>query len=152
MSWSDEDLEFMRQAIDEASAALDSGEVPVGAVLVYEKRIIGRSGNRTLKDTDPTGHAEVAAIREAASAIGNHRLGGATLYVTLEPCPMCVGAISQARLQRVVFGAYDEKAGSLGSAIDLSDSPALNHRFEVNGGVLQDECKAQLTQFFQERR
>ena len=152
MGWSETDLGFMRAAMDEASKAHELGEVPVGAVVVYEGGIAGRGSNRNLTDHDPSAHAEIVAIREAARVVGNHRLNGATLYVTLEPCPMCAAAISQARIQRVVFGAYDDKAGAYGSSIDMTDSPALNHRSEINGGVLADEISAVLQSFFESRR
>jgi len=151
-NWADEDRERMRVAIAEGQAAAATGEVPVGAVVIAGGRIVGRGHNRTVAAADPSGHAEIVALREAASAIGNHRLVGATLYVTLEPCVMCVGAIAQARLGRVVFGAYDEKAGALGSVEDLSESRALNHRFEVNGGLLRDDCAELLRVFFAARR
>ena len=150
--WSDSDLSFMQEALAEARVAAEADEVPVGAVVVYGGGIIARAMNRSVSDCDPTAHAEIVALRAAAQAIGNHRLQGATLYVTLEPCPMCVGAITQARIERLVFGAYDEKAGSLGSAIDLTESPALNHRFEINGGVLRGDCEAVLQAFFEQRR
>ena len=150
--WDPQDVGFMRAALSEASKAADAGEVPVGAVVVSGNEIIAASHNRTIADSDPSGHAEVLALRAAASAIGNHRLAGATLYVTLEPCVMCVGAIAQARVGRVVFGAYDLKAGALGSVEDLSDSRALNHRFEVNGGLLADESGELLKAFFESRR
>ena len=150
--WAEEDRERMIAAIVEAEAAAAAGEVPVGALVVAGGRIVGRGQNRTIAATDPSGHAEIVALRDAAAAIGNHRLIGATLYVTLEPCVMCVGAIAQARIGRVVFGAYDEKAGALGSVEDLSDSRALNHRFEVNGGLLADECGTLLRDFFDDRR
>jgi tRNA(adenine34) deaminase len=142
----------MREAIDEARIAGRAGEVPVGAVVVVGGEIIARGVNCTLSDCDPSAHAEVVAIRAAAAETGNPRLAGATLYVTLEPCPMCMGALVQARIDRLVFGAYDPKAGAAGSAIDLTDSPAFNHRFEVNGGVLADECGGLLKRFFEPRR
>jgi tRNA(adenine34) deaminase len=142
----------MREAIDEAKVAGQAGEVPVGAVILIDGEIVARGINRTLSDNDPSAHAEIVAIRAAAAETGNPRLAGATLYVTLEPCPMCMGALVQARIDRLVFGAYDPKAGAAGSAIDLTDSPAFNHRFEVNGGVLADECAAVLKRFFESRR
>ena len=151
-AWSDVDLGHMQTAISEARIAAQAGEVPVGAVVVIDGEIVARGINRTLSDTDPSAHAEVVALRAAAREIGNHRLDGATLYVTLEPCAMCIGAIVQARIDRLVFGAYDPKAGAAGSVIDLVDSPALNHRFEVNGGVLADECGEVLKSFFASRR
>jgi len=142
----------MRTALEQAGLAAQSGEVPVGAVVVLDGDVIAIGHNRTIGDCDPSGHAEVVALRAAARALNNHRLPEATLYVTLEPCVMCVGAIAQARVGRVVFGAYDPKAGALGSATDLSESNALNHRFEINGGLLAEESGALLKSFFQSRR
>jgi len=150
--WDPQDVEFMRIALAEASKAAAAGEVPVGAVVVSGNELIAAAHNRSITDSDPSGHAEVLALRAAAEAVGNHRLAGATLYVTLEPCVMCVGAAAQARVGRVVFGAYDRKAGALGSVEDLSDSRALNHRFEVNGGLLSGESSALLRTFFEARR
>lgn len=150
--WSQGDTEAMQAALTEAAAASAQGEVPVGAVVVAGGEIVAAAHNKTIAATDPAGHAELLALRCAAAAVGNHRLTGATLYVTLEPCVMCVGAIAQARIARVVFGAYDPKAGALGSAEDLSESRALNHRFEVNGGLLADESGELLKAFFAERR
>ena len=146
------DETFMQAALDEARAAKAAGEIPVGAVVVVGGEIVARGQNRSIRDNDPSGHAEIVALRAAAQAESNYRLGGATLYVTLEPCAMCVGAVVQARLTRVVFGAYDPKAGALGSAIDLSDSRAFNHRYEILGGVLADDCGALLRDFFEQRR
>ena len=151
-AWSDIDTSFMQKALALASAAADFGEVPVGAIVVQDDEIIGSGFNRTITDHDPSAHAEVVALREAARAMGNHRLTEATLYVTLEPCPMCVGAMSQARVSRLVFGAYDEKAGACGSALDLADTDALNHKMEVNGGLLKRECGVVLREFFESRR
>ena len=128
------------------------GEVPVGAVVVTGNEVVAAGHNRSISDSDPSGHAEVLALRSAAESIGNHRLAGATLYVTLEPCVMCVGAAAQARVDRIVFGAYDRKAGALGSVEDLSGSRALNHRFEVNGGLLAEESSVLLRAFFEARR
>jgi len=150
--WLQQDLAGMRAALAEAKRAQTAGEVPVGAVVMSGGEMIGSGYNRSISDTDPSAHAEVIALRVAATAAGNHRLPEATLYVTLEPCVMCVGAIAQARVARVVFGAYDKKAGALGSVLDLGDSRALNHRFEINGGLLADECGALLKAFFEERR
>lgn len=152
MSWSVFDENSMRAALTEAAVAAAAGEVPVGAVVVVDGEIVATAHNATITEQDPSGHAEILAMREAARRIGNHRLNNATLYVTLEPCVMCVGAIAQGRIARVVFGAYDRKAGALGSVEDLADSRALNHRFEVNGGLLADECGAQLQAFFNARR
>jgi len=151
-AWSDSDLGHMRAAISEAKIAAQAGEVPVGAVVVVDDEIIARSINRTISDTDPSAHAEVVALRAAAHALENYRLNNGTLYVTLEPCTMCMGALVQARIGRLVFGAYDPKAGAAGSAIDLTDSPAFNHSFEINGGVLADECGEVLKAFFAGRR
>jgi len=152
VSWAESDVALMQAALAEASKAGDAGEVPVGAVVVLDDEIIGTGNNNTISNHDPSGHAEIVALRAAANAQGNHRLPGATLYVTLEPCAMCMGAISQARISRVVFGAYDPKFGAAGSVIDFSDSKALNHRFEINGGVLADECGTLLKTFFEVRR
>jgi tRNA(adenine34) deaminase len=152
MTWSGKDVAGMRAALDQAMLAASAQEVPVGAVVVVNGEIVGAGHNCSVSDADPSGHAEIVALREACSAVSNYRLSGATLYVTLEPCVMCVGAIVQARVGRVVFGAYDDKAGALGTATDLSDSKALNHRFEVNGGLLAEECAALLKDFFAPRR
>lgn len=149
---SEADTAFMRAALGEAGDAANAGEVPVGAVLVRGGEILARGQNFTIRNSDPSGHAEIIALRRAGDAVGNHRLTDTTLYVTLEPCAMCVGAIAQARLGRVVFGAYDPKAGALGSVADLGDSPLLNHRFEVQGGLLADECGEVLRDFFAARR
>lgn len=152
MSYSEQDTVCMQAALSQARIADDAGEIPVGAVVVVEGTIVAAAHNRSITDSDPSGHAEIVALRAAAAAVGNHRLPAATLYVTLEPCVMCVGAIAQARIARVVFGAYDRKAGALGTATDLSDSKALNHRFEINGGLLAEECGALLKEFFAARR
>ena len=152
VGWPETDLCNMRAALAEAEAASGAGEVPVGAVVVAGGEIIARGYNRSETDSDPSAHAEIVALREAGHRAGNHRLTGATLYVTLEPCAMCMGALVQARIERLVFGAYDPKAGAAGSAIDLSDSPSFNHRFEINGGVLAEECGALLEAFFESRR
>ena len=150
--WSETDLNCMRSALAEAKAAAEAGEVPVGAVVVAGGEIVARGHNRSETDRDPSAHAEIVALRAAAQDLGNYRLTGATLYVTLEPCAMCMGALVQARIERLVFGAYDPKAGAAGSAIDLSDSPSFNHRFEINGGVLAEECGAVLKTFFESKR
>jgi len=142
----------MQAAIQQAEAAEAAGEIPVGAVVTVGGEIIGIGHNRSVTDRDPSGHAEIVALRNAAIASDNYRLTNATLYVTLEPCAMCVGALVQARIARVIFGAYDPKAGAMGSAIDLSDSKSFNHRFEVMGGVLAEECGAILRRFFEARR
>jgi len=150
--WSEQDIEFMRAALADAAVASAVGEVPVGAAIVADGEIVAVGQNNSISAADPTGHAEIVALRLAAQRLGNHRMPEATLYVTLEPCVMCVGAIAQARVGRVVFGAYDKKAGALGSVEDLSDSRALNHRFEVNGGLLADDCGELLRAFFESRR
>ena len=150
--WAQQDIDCMRAALGEAAKAASEGEVPVGAVVVVAGEIVATGHNRTVSDSDPSGHAEILALRAAADESGNHRIVNATLFVTLEPCVMCVGAIAQARVGRVVFGAYDKKAGALGSVEDLSDSRALNHRFEVNGGLLAEEAGALLRSFFESRR
>lgn len=142
----------MQQALREAADAGAAGEIPVGAVVTIGADVIATGQNRNIRDADPSAHAEIVVLRTACRAGGNHRLTGATLYVTLEPCAMCVGAIVQARVSRVVFGAYDPKAGAAGSAIDLTDSPAFNHRFEIQGGVLADECGGILKDFFRNKR
>ena len=152
MSWSAEDEQFMRAALAEAKVAGQAGEVPVGAVVVRNGEIIGRGLNRPVQDCDPTAHAEIVAIRAAAASEKNYRLNDTTLYVTLEPCPMCVGAMLHARIGRLVFGAYDPKAGAAGSVLDLSDDRRLNHRLEVNGGLLEDKCSELLQKFFAARR
>ena len=150
--WSQQDIDGMRAALAEAEKAAGEGEVPVGAVVVVNGEIVATGHNCSIATSDPSAHAEVAALRRAGSDLGNYRLPDATLYVTMEPCVMCTGAIVQARLNRVVFGAYDKKAGALGSVEDLSDSRALNHRFEINGGLLADECSELLRAFFAARR
>jgi len=152
LSHMDADLEFMRQAIDEARSAGASGEVPIGAILVQEARIIARSGNRTIRDCDPTAHAEMVVLREAARAIGNYRLTSTTLYVTAEPCSMCAGAMIQARIPRVVYGCDDPKGGAVRSCFELLSHPRLNHRVEVVSGLLAAECSALLQSFFAARR
>ncbi len=147
-----EDARWMREALAEARRALDAGEVPVGALVVRDGAVIGRGRNSPVGQQDPTAHAEVLALREAARKVGNYRLPGATLYATMEPCPMCCGAALQARVTRVVFGAADPKAGAAVSLYRLLEDPRLNHRAEVLGGVLADECGALLRRFFESRR
>ena len=147
-----EDVALMREALAAARDALAAGEVPVGAVVARGAQVLARAGNRTRRDQDPTAHAESLAIRAAAAASGDWRLTGCTLYVTLEPCAMCAGAVVLGRVSRVVFGAWDPKAGMAGSVGDLLRHPKLNHRPEVQGGVLEEECGAVLSEFFRERR
>ena len=139
-------------ALEEAQAAALAGEVPVGAVVVLDDRVVARAGNRTIADCDPTAHAEIVALRAAAKQLGNYRLGGATLYVTLEPCTMCAGAIVQARLARLVYGCDDPKGGAVRSCFAALDHPMLNHRVEVTRGVLADQCAATIQAFFAARR
>ena len=146
------DEEFMRAALDLASEAEAAGEVPVGAVVVIEGRIVGRGYNSPVSQQDPTAHAEVLAIRQAAKAVGNYRLTGATLYVTLEPCPMCAGAMVHARVGRLVFGARDLRFGGIRSKFRLADSDLLNHRVEVVEGVCAVECVERLQRFFARKR
>jgi tRNA(adenine34) deaminase len=142
----------MARALDAARDAAAAGEVPVGAAIARGDVLVAVAGNRTIRDQDPTAHAELLAIRAAASAVGSWRLAGCTLYVTLEPCAMCAGAIVLARLDRVVFGAWDDKAGMAGSVGDLLRHPRLNHRPQVLAGVSADECGALLSAFFASRR
>jgi tRNA(adenine34) deaminase len=146
------DADFMRRALELAQIAADEGEVPVGAVLVSDRNIIGEGWNRPIASHDPTAHAEVVAMRAAASVLQNYRLGDCTLYATLEPCAMCMGAVLNARVSRVVFGAWDAKAGACGSVIDLPREPRLAHRLDVFGGVRSDEAAVLLRQFFERRR
>ena len=142
----------MRMALDEADDAADAGEVPVGAIIVRDGEAIARAGNATVAAGDPTAHAEIIVIQAAAAVIGDSRLTGCTLYVTLEPCAMCAGAMVLARMDRIVFGAWDDKAGMAGSVGDLLRHKQLNHRPEVQGGVCAEECGALLTTFFQAKR
>ncbi|MFL5605581.1 MAG: tRNA adenosine(34) deaminase TadA [Gemmatimonadaceae bacterium] len=147
-----DDRALMQVALREARSAMAAGDVPVGALVVRAGEIISRASNRTLQDQDPTAHAETLALRGASRALGSWRLGGCTLYVTLEPCAMCAGALVLARVDRVVFGAWDDKAGMAGSVGDLLRHPRLNHRPDVLGGVLADETGALLRDFFAGRR
>lgn len=147
-----DNLDFMRVALDLAQQARDAGEVPVGAVVVKDGAIIGRGYNRPISTADPTAHAEVMALRDAARHLSNYRLTDCTLYVTLEPCSMCVGAIFHARLARLVYGAADPKTGACGSVIDLPAQTQLNHHLQVTGGILAEEAGILLKQFFAERR
>jgi len=147
-----DDEAFMREALQLAAAARNAGEVPVGAVVVHDGHIIGRGFNAPISGHDPTAHAEVQALRDAAATLGNYRLADCSLYVTLEPCLMCSGAIMHARIARLVFGASDPKTGVCGSVIDAFAEQRLNHHTTVQGGVLADECGSLLTAFFRERR
>jgi tRNA(adenine34) deaminase len=146
------DENYLRAAIDEALAAERDGEVPVGAIVVFDGAIVGRGNNRVLRDSDPTAHAEIVAMRAAGRALGNYRLEGCTLYVTLEPCAMCAGAILHARIKRLVYAAADPKAGACGSILGVMNHPQLNHKVEVEAGLLAEECGALLTNFFRARR
>jgi len=142
----------MQEALRSAQRALDSGEVPVGAVVVHDGKVIGRGFNRNLADSDPTAHAEVVALREAGSAIGNHRLADCDLFVTIEPCAMCAGAIVHARIRRLVYGAEDPKAGAVHSVMHVLNHPALNHKVRVSRGVLAGKSAELLQEFFRSRR
>ena len=142
----------MRHALTQAKRAAECNEVPVGAVVVLGDEVIGEGYNQPLGTHDPTAHAEIVALRVAARHLENYRLGGTTLYVTLEPCLMCAGAILQARIERVVFGAFDEKAGAVGSTANLLQSPLANHQCQITAGVLGDECAELLDRFFVELR
>ena len=146
------DADWMRQALVLAARAEAEGEVPVGALVVRGDQVLGEGWNQPVALRDPTAHAEILALRSAAQKIGDYRLGGATLYVTLEPCPMCAAAISHARIARLVFGAWDPRQGAAGSKFNLVTAEALNHRVDTFGGVLSEECGAMLKKFFEARR
>jgi tRNA(adenine34) deaminase len=148
----DADEAFVRRALLLATRAAEGGDVPVGALVVRDGAVLGEGANRTVRDKDPSAHAEMLAIRAASRALGSWRLTGCTLFVTLEPCAMCAGAIVLARLDRVVFGAWDDKAGMAGSVVDLLRHPRLNHRPEVRGGVMAEQCGEMLREFFAARR
>ena len=148
----DADIELMEQALEEARACAAAGEVPVGALLVHEGQIIARSGNRTIRDCDPTAHAELVVLREGSRKLGNYRLAGTTLYVTVEPCSMCAGGMIQARVPRLVYGCDDPKGGAVRSSFAMLNHPGLNHRVEVTAGILANECAAILQSFFAARR
>ena len=147
-----EDRESMEYALTEARAAGEAGEVPIGAVIVRDGAIVARGQNRVLRDVDPTAHAEIVALRAAAATVGNYRLAGCTLYVTLEPCAMCAGAMIHARLDRLVFAAADPKAGAAGSVLTVLNHPQLNHQMVVEQGILAEESAELLRSFFRERR
>lgn len=146
------DFEYMHLAIAQAQAAALRGEVPVGALVVLEDRILAAAGNRTITDCDPTAHAEIVALREAARKTGNYRLLGASIYVTVEPCAMCAGALVQARIARLVYGADESKGGAVHTCMQVLDAPSLNHRVEVVSGVLAGESVQLLQSFFSSRR
>ena len=143
---------FMRRALELARDAQQNGEVPVGAVVVLDGTVIGEGFNQPIAVSDPTAHAEIVALRDAARRMGNYRLGGAALYVTIEPCQMCVGAMVHARIARVFYGAREPKAGAIESAMRAHEHPSLNHRLEATGGVLDEECRALIQEFFRARR
>jgi len=143
---------WMEEALREAQRAASAGEVPVGAIVVCESKIIGRGGNRNITDDDPTAHAEIVALRQAAAAVGNHRLPECQLFVTIEPCAMCAGAMIHARLRRLVYGADDPKAGAARSVLQVLNHPRLNHQMEVTAGVLAARCGELLQAFFAEKR
>jgi len=143
---------YLKEAIKEAKKAAKIDEVPVGAVVVCDNRIIGRGYNQNIKLNDPTAHAEVAAIKKAAKHLGNYRLNNCKIYVTIEPCAMCAGAIVWARISEVIFGAYDEKAGACGSIFNVVENKKLNHRAKVVSGILEKECRALLQDFFRKKR
>ena len=142
----------MEEALRAAQRALEAGEVPVGAVVVCDEKIVGRGWNRNLGDSDPTAHAEIVALREAGATLGNHRLAECELFATIEPCPMCAGALVHARIKRLVYGADDPKAGAVQSVMRVLDHPQLNHRVEVRSGVLAGRSAELLQTFFQSRR
>src|SRR5215831_1874461 len=147
-----EDITWMRQALEQARLAAEAGEVPVGAVVIKDGEIVGRGHNRNLLDNDPTGHAEIVALRDAAAQLGNHRLNGCVMFATVEPCAMCAGAMIHARLARLVYGASDPKAGAAGSVMAVLNHPKLNHQMEVTSGVLAEQSSEILTSFFKTRR
>jgi tRNA(adenine34) deaminase len=144
--------DYMHAALEQALLGLAAGEVPIGAVLVVDSRIIARAFNQPISATDPTAHAEVLVLRDAAHALGNYRLTEATVYVTVEPCLMCVGAMVHARVREVVYGATEPKTGAVLSTIKALESPGLNHRFAITGGVLEDDCRAIIQEFFRQKR
>ena len=146
------DEQWMRQALDAAREAQTRGEVPVGTCIVSDIKLLSVSGNRTRTDCDPTAHAEIVALRDASRIVGNYRLTGADVYSTIEPCAMCAGALIQARVRRLVYGAVDEKAGAVQSRFRICDTDFLNHRIEIVSGLLEDECKAIMQEFFKSRR
>ena len=142
----------MEEALRAAHRAVDAGEVPVGAVVVCDSKVVGRGWNRNLTDSDPTAHAEIIALRQAGATVGNHRLGDCELFATIEPCAMCAGALVHARVKRLVYGADDPKAGAVHSVMQVLNHPQLNHRMEVQGGVLAGRCAELLQEFFRSRR
>ena len=146
------DEQWMEEALREAAAAEAAGEVPVGAVVVCDGRVVGRAGNRNLRDSDPTAHAEIVTLRQAGTAVGNHRLPACEMFVTIEPCAMCAGALVHARLRRLVYGADDAKAGAVHSVVQVLNHPALNHHMEIKAGVLAGRCMELVQAFFRAKR
>jgi len=146
------DAQWMRQAVIAAHEARERGEVPIGTCIVADGEILAVAGNRTITDQDPTAHAEIVALREAARKVGNYRITNAVVYSTIEPCVMCAGALIQARVKRLVYGARDERAGAVESRFGVCNTDFLNHRIEVSSGVLEQECREVMQEFFQERR
>ncbi len=149
---SGEDAVWMKLALEQARLAAAAGEVPVSALVIKDGEIIGQGHNRNLLDDDPTAHAEIVALREAAARLGNHRLVGCTMVATIEPCSMCAGALIHARIARLVYGASDPKAGAAGSTVQVINNPSLNHRMEVTAGVLAERCSEILQKFFRQKR
>src|SRR5436305_10297055 len=147
-----DDESWMEQALEQARLAAQAGEVPVGALVIKDGEIIGLGHNRNLLDHDPSAHAEIVALRQAAARLGNHRLTGCEMFVTIEPCAMCAGALVHARLARLVYGASDPKAGAAGSVLQVLNHPGLNHKMEIRSGVLADKCSEILQKFFREKR
>ena len=147
-----DDIAYMELALAEARSAAERGEVPVGCSVVFGDQVLARAGNGTISSCDPSAHAEIVALRAAAKALGNYRLNGATIYVTVEPCAMCAGAMIQARVARLVYGCDDPKAGAVHSCFEIFSHPALNHRVDVIGGVLAEECREAMQTFFAARR
>jgi tRNA(adenine34) deaminase len=149
---SGDDAAWMELALEQAALAAAAGEVPVGALVIKDGEVLGRGHNRNLLDDDPTAHAEIVALRQAAARLGNHRLTGCTMVATIEPCAMCAGALIHARIARLVYGASDPKAGAAGSVLQVINHPGLNHRMEVTAGVLAERCSAVLQDFFRQKR
>jgi tRNA(adenine34) deaminase len=149
---SGDDAAWMELALEQAALAAAAGEVPVGALVIKDGKVLGRGHNRNLLDDDPTAHAEIVALRQAAARLGNHRLTGCTMVATIEPCAMCAGALIHARIARLVYGASDPKAGAAGSVLQVINHPGLNHRMEVTAGVLAERCSALLQDFFRQKR
>ncbi|SUO95403.1 tRNA adenosine(34) deaminase TadA [Suttonella ornithocola] len=147
------DEDWMRLALEEAKLAADNDEVPIGAVLIRGEQLLAKAGNRTIRDCDPSAHAEVLVLREGAKCLGNYRLGNCALYVTVEPCVMCVGALVQARVRKLVYGAYNLRGGACGTSFDLARHPILNHQItELKSGILAQECGALMQDFFEKKR